>query len=509
MRLNILAASGFLVLLHAHGAYAAPQSTDEPLWSATLLDQLCRTYGQGASRPSQDPAPNTCLDQVATEIGRQLSINGAAGVPVQDVAALALLLSQSGLRGGAFASATADPRAQSPADDRGSDRTRSQLEAEPLSDIGKGQEGFAQGVDRLTDLPLSERMVVTGDITSGFQAATVSDGPELTSAFGRARVNFVTRAAPGSDDGTLSPGYFFVQMIAAGGAFDTSPVGGPSALSPINDVATDRSDFNQGASRGNLYLKKAFYQQELNLGNQGSVLGRLGVISLSDLFDTSEFANNESRQFLNAALVNSPAFKGGIGAPGFMFEYRRGVDLAGVEELAVRTGYGITRTFRALTSPVWTNEVQARVRVGGRVGTYRAGVTVGNVPDAGGLNGVHFGVDQWLFDDIGVFGRYARSNSGPGALALGPVRQSYSAGLQWRFGEDVERVSAWGLGFSQGFPIADLDRTVSERVLETYYRRQFTPNLSLTPDLQVVLGSGGQSERATHFVGSLRVAVGF
>jgi hypothetical protein len=307
----------------------------------------------------------------------------------------------------------------------------------------------------------------------------------------------------------LSEGYFFVQMIAAGGAFDASPVDGPVAFSPFNDIATDRSAFNQQVARGNLYLKKAFYQQELSLGGQGSVLGRVGIISLSDLFDTSEFANNEARQFMNAAFVNSPGYKAGVSAPGFMAEYRRPADLGLVEGLTVRTGYGVTRTFRAFTSPLWTNEVEVQVRIGERPGKYRLGGTLGNVPDAGGLHGWHLGFDQWLSNTVGVFGRYARSNSGLGSISVSPVRQSYSAGAQWRLGEGGEEVSAWGVGFSQAFPIATTEPRRSERVIETYFRRQLTANLSLTPDFQLILGSGGSLDQGTHAVGGLRVNVGF
>ena len=501
---------GLVSVVFATSVHAAPENGPAgATWQLSVINQLCRIYGDARLQSPAESDPQGCLRQIATEIGRRLAAAGPAGVPAEDVAALALLLSRSAASGPApvLAQATSPGTAREPVAQL--QRTEPDDPEIQLSDIGKGQEGYRQGVERLSELPVSERMVVTGDVTAGFQAATVTDAPELTSAFGRARVNFVMRATPASSGGALSEGYFFVQMIAAGGPFDASLVGGPSAFSPFNDVATDRSAFNQPVSRGNLYLKKAFYQQEVTLGDQGSVLGRVGVISLSDFFDTNEFANNEARQFLNAAFVNSPAYKAGIGAPGFMAEYRRPVDLWLVEGLKVRTGYAVSRTFRALTSPIWTNELEVEVKPGGKVGRYRAGATLGNVPDAGGLNGWHLGFDQWLSEDLGLFGRYARSNRGPGSLAVGPVHQSYSLGAQWRLGSDVERLSALGVGLSQAFPLAAPDTLRSERVIEAYFRRQFTANLSLTPDFQLILGSGGSADQGTHVVGSLRVNVGF
>jgi hypothetical protein len=227
---------------------------------------------------------------------------------------------------------------------------------------------------------------MTGDITAGFQSASVSASPELTSTFGRARLNFVARATPATADGRLSEGYFFVQMIAAGGPFDVSAVGGPNAFGPLNDVATNRSAFNEGLSRGNVYLNKVFYQQEARVG-AGQLVGRVGVIDFSDYFDANEFANNEARQFMNGAFVNSLAFKGAVSAPGFMAEYTPGFTRGWLRNVEFRVGYGISRTERAFTSPLWTLEAELKPRLRGYQGAWRMGGTVGNVAGAGGVRG--------------------------------------------------------------------------------------------------------------------------
>ncbi len=49
----------------------------------------------------------------------------------------------------------------------------------------------------------------------------------------------------------------------------------------------------------------------------------------------------------------------------------------------------------------------------------------------------------------------------------------------------------------------------SERVLETYYRWQLARNFSLTPDFQLVLGSGGRRSRGTHGILGIRMNFGF
>ena len=105
--------------------------------------------------------------------------------------------------------------------------------------------------------------------------------------------------------------------------------------------------------------------------------------------------------------------------------------------------------------------------------------------------GLHAGFDQWLTDGVGIFGRYGQSSTGPGSLVLGPVHRSYSAGTQFRFDANGQEASGFWLGFSQAFPIVVDAPLASERILEAYYRRQLSANLSSTPDFQLVFGAGG------------------
>lgn len=468
-------------------------------WQEQVLAQLCEKYLGAAPSAQEDQAAR--LERLSRMIGERLATGGAAATPAEDVAALALLLA----RGGSPAQAPSTAPEPLPPS---AEAAKPKVGGEEYSDIGKGQEGFIQAVERLAELPISERMVMTGDITAGFQAATVSANPDLTSMFGRARLNFVARAVPASPDGRFSEGYFFVQMLAAGGPFDASVVGGRASFSPFNDVATDRSAFNEGLSRGNVYLSKVYYQQRLNLAKD-YVVGRVGVIDFSDFFDVNEFANNEARQFINSALVNSTAFKTGIVAPGFMAEYHRQTRWDWLREAVVRGGYAVSRTERAFTSPLWTGELQLRTLLQGRDATVRIGGSAGNVADVGGISGFYFNFDHWVSRDIGVFARYGISNAGPGSQALGPAHQSYSGGVQWRFADREDRISAWGFGFSQTFGIETENSSASERVLETYYRWQMARNFSLTPDFQLVLGSGGANKGGTHTVLGIRMNFGF
>ena len=103
-------------------------------------------------------------------------------------------------------------------------------------------------------------------------------------------------------------------------------------------------------------------------------MGRAGIVNLSNFFDTSEFANNEARQFLGSAFVNSAGFKSGISAPGFMGEYHRKAEREWLDGIVFRAGYAVSRTERAYLGrrdrtaddaaraagqvPVWGNDRQ-------------------------------------------------------------------------------------------------------------------------------------------------------
>lgn len=350
--------------------------------------------------------------------------------------------------------------------------------------------------------------MLTGDVASVLQGALVPDGTDLTSTSGRVRINLVLRAIPGDPARMVGDGYFFLQMRAAGGPFDSSVVGGPASFDAFNDIATDRSRFNESTSRGNLYLSKAYYQQSFQFG-ESFLQARAGILNLSDDFDTNRFANNEARQFLNSALVKSSAYKTGISSPGLVVSYQRNLQRGWLEGIVLRGGYALSRTERAFTSPVWTGEVELQSRIKGYEGHWRVGGTAGQRAGVGSIQGVHLSFDQWLTPSLGAFLRYAVSSAGAGSLSFGPARQSYSGGVQVRFLDVEERVSAWSLGFSQAFGIQQGQEAASERILETYYRWQWTQNISLTPDLQLIFGSGGGRTRATQPVFGLRLNFGF
>ncbi|MBK9170550.1 MAG: carbohydrate porin [Bryobacterales bacterium] len=491
------------------GAASAEQAAaDRTVWREAALAELSRKYLEQDLPADLTPGEaSRWIGKLFQEVGRRLA-EGDAALPAEDVA-LASWLYASGASGRG-ASSPAVPAASPPRMPQAPSPSASTAAATVSARrdlINKGDEGFRQGVEGLADAPIGERLVMTGDVTAGAHAATVPGNADLTSAFGRARINFVLLALPEALGGRLSKGYFFVQLRSAGGPFDTSAVGGPASFTALNDVARDRSRFNDGTSRGDVYLSKAFYEQRLRV-RDGEIRGRAGLVNLTDFFDTNLFANNEARQFLNGAFTNGAAFKTGISAPGAIAEYDRSpwlLKAPWLDRIVLRAGYILSQTERAFTSPLWAGELELATTLRGQQGHWRFGGTAGNVADAGSVSTFHVSADQWLSRRIGVFGRYGFGSTGAGGLRFGPVRWAYSGGVQWKLTDEQERVSAWSVGFSQAFPTESPERPVSEKVLETFYRWQMTRNAALSPSFQLVGGSGGQTSKGLHTVYGLRL----
>ena len=295
---------GFLLTWVSTGSGLATGDND---WRTMLLRELSSTYLEEEVTP--DPTAEERqrrLDRLFRELGHRMAQSGVSAVPVRHIASLALLGAEvPGSDGRTSTTSDVDKAAPRKPDPEPS--PEDSLQARSLT---KGQEGFRQAIEQFQELPMSERMVMTGDVTSGVQMATVpGDSPHLTSVFGRTRVNFTLRALPARSQ-VWDEGYFFLQIGAAGGPFDSSVVGGPESFSSFNDVASDRSRFNEPIARGNLYLGKAFYEQGIRWGSS-RLSARAGVLDVSDYFDTNQFANNEVRQFVNSAFVNGAAYKSG------------------------------------------------------------------------------------------------------------------------------------------------------------------------------------------------------
>ncbi|MBI4719335.1 MAG: carbohydrate porin [Planctomycetes bacterium] len=266
------------------------------------------------------------------------------------------------------------------------------------------------------------------------------------------------------------------------------------------------------------------YEQSLA---EGKWIFRVGKVCLSCYFDTNEYAYDTTQTFLNYGLNNAPnipfpasAFTA-IGAqviytPCDWFYAQAGVADADAEfnETGFRTAFhGPAHTFSiyevGLTPTFHTSR-------GELPGHYRWGFWYDPQPkerfynDLGGLRrtapqkkgdyGYYVNFDQAVLREnpadatdeqgLGVFLRYSYAG---GDVNL--VEHFWSAGFQYQGLIPTRDEDVWGVGAAQGILSGDARYTGAsphrETVLETYYRVQVFPWLTVSPDFQWILRPGG------------------
>ncbi|MEP0848580.1 MAG: carbohydrate porin [Phycisphaerae bacterium] len=270
---------------------------------------------------------------------------------------------------------------------------------------------------------------------------------------------------------------------------------------------------------------------------------RFGKISLPMSFDTNEFANWPSRDFVNYGLNNAPnipfpAFAfGALGAQAFirpcdLFYFGAGAaDAEGdFRETGLRTGlhgpahfFGI---FEAGLTPTFETPL------GKLPGHYRAGLwydpTVKEeffndldgrreIPLKNGDVGFYVNLDQQLWREapsdpndaqgLGVFARYGHANDD-----VNWIEHFWSVGGQYRGPIPTRDEDVLGVGVAQGLLSPNLSKIGldphHETVIEAYYSIQLFPWLTVSPDFQWILRPGGENGRDA-FVAGLRLTMSF
>jgi len=218
-------------------------------------------------------------------------------------------------------------------------------------------------------------------------------------------------------------------------------------------------------------------------------------------FDGNSYANDETAQFLNAALVNNPTIPfpdNGLGLVAYFqptdwFYVAAGVadEQADAREMGFATA--VVPEFPGPKKPL--------------VGTYRLGMWYDPQPKErlGGSGsmcddvGFYASFDQAVYcenddeDDsqgLGVFLRFGHADA-----RLNEARMFWSVGLQYQGPIPSRDDDVLGFGYAYGRLSPDAGfTTATESVFELYYNAQVTRWLSVTPDIQIVVNPGGDTE---------------
>jgi len=272
------------------------------------------------------------------------------------------------------------------------------------------------------------------------------------------------------------------------------------------------------------FVRQLYYEQAFGGPKDDSVIFRIGKIDLTSCFscagcpasfDGNRYANDETSQFMNSALVNDPSIPFPAPGPGVMALVRP-LDWwylsAGVVNARSKvTESSFDSTFNGDNSHFFS--------------VYETGVTpqlpsaCGPLPGAYRVGFWNNGQSRQPFDSdsdtrVGNLGLYAsfdqklwnpdkdNADRGPAAFfrfgaaqgSVDAVKTFYSTGLQYQGlipGRNADVLAlACGLERLAGDPDMNFSPP-GETVVETYYNIQLTPWCHLSPDVQYVTNSGG------------------
>ncbi len=243
-------------------------------------------------------------------------------------------------------------------------------------------------------------------------------------------------------------------------------------------------------------------------------------------FDGNAYANDETTQFLNAALVNNPTIPfpdRGLGAVLYVQPvewWYAAVGAADAEADARETGFNTTfrgpAHFLALTETGVTPLLSSPN--GELPGAYRIGLWYDPQPkerfDGSGVRhgdvGFYLSLDQLVYKErhdaedtqgLGLFARYGYADGD-----VNDIRCFWSAGAQYQGLIPSRDEDVLALGVAQGLLAEAAGYTAAhETALEVYYRAQIAPWLSVTPSVQYVWNPGGQQDVRDAVVAGVRI----
>lgn len=228
-------------------------------------------------------------------------------------------------------------------------------------------------------------------------------------------------------------------------------------------------------------------------------------------FDGSSFANDETTQFMNGALVNNPAIpfpNEGLAVSGFYNPIEWWYISAGiadaqadVRETGFRTTFHGEDYFFSIAETGIVTELDSAK--GPMRGAYRAGMWYDPRPkgyyDSEKLyrddTGFYLSFEQVLFkenaDDEQGFGTFFRYGYAPSRA--NDLTNFVSGGFQYQGLFEGRNDDVLGFGFAQGVMSDRAKATYtedSESVYEVYYNAQILPYVNVTPSLQYVVHPG-------------------
>ncbi len=293
-----------------------------------------------------------------------------------------------------------------------------------------------------------------------------------------------------------------------------------------------------GSSRRTIDITELWYEQAFS---DETLRIRFGKMDLTGgfehhncpvSFDCSNFANDETAQFLNGALINNPTIPfpdRGLGIAAYynpISHWYISAAMADAQADFRETGFGTTFCGPAYFFYIFETGITPQLDSpkGPLQGAYRLGLWYDPQPKANADStnsyrddvGFYLACDQMLIKEndnpqdsqgFGAFFRYGHANSKKNDIA-----DFWSIGFQYHGLFDDRDDDTLGLGFAQGFFSNYASTTYTddyESALELYYNAQVTPWLNISPSIQYIANPGGDKTVDNAVVLGLRAQMSF
>ena len=263
-----------------------------------------------------------------------------------------------------------------------------------------------------------------------------------------------------------------------------------------------------------------------------------GKMDIFGFFDQNVVAGDESKQFLNSALVHNPLLDAGGEAgvdangfqPGFIAAYANDSDKTQPWRLSVAAfgagEYGANYQ-KSFNSPLFMAQAETQLKLfGGLTGNYRTYAwTRAEAVDFNGTTTRHTGIgvsiDQRVDDGITLFGRYGNLVKGEAAFNQALALGAEFNGSYWGRGADTLGIGGAWLQAGSGYKSASTEIDINgdgiadyafipsgaETVAEVYYRYHISPQFELSPDFQWLTQGGANPDAKSAYVLGLRANI--
>ena len=288
---------------------------------------------------------------------------------------------------------------------------------------------------------------------------------------------------------------------------DASSIG--SVVGNVNDDA----DGDRSIDLPKLWWEQRLFEERLRIRiGKLSITGDLECRGRPVAFDGNAFANDDTYQFVNSALVNNPTIPSpddGLGIIVYVEPIDGVYAAAGVADAqanASEMGFNTAFHDEDYFFSIFETGVAPLIPSpnGELPGTYRVGMWYDPQPKQRldrSTNkrddvGFYLSFDQTLcrendqdMQGLGIFGRYGFAHSD-----YSPIKSFWSLGTQYMGLVPTRDNDVLAFGVARGLLVRDAGFTEThETVIEVYYNMRLSPWLTLTPSIQHVWHPGGDA----------------